>query len=93
MKLNGSNFNKICLLAAGLISITSITLLSSIVRAQTIPDETLGDESSVVTPQQLRDLIEGGAIRGENLFHSFSESPHVVSRVFPSLVSVFINMS
>ncbi len=41
--------------------------------AQLIPDDTLGIENSVVTPQQLRDLIEGGAIRGGNLFHSFSE--------------------
>ncbi len=41
--------------------------------AQLIPDDTLGMENSVVTPQQLRDLIEGGAIRGGNLFHSFSE--------------------
>ena len=70
MKFDGSNFNKTCLLTTGLISIVSF---SPIVEAQTIPDDTLGDESSVVTPQQLRDLIGGGAVRGENLFHSFSE--------------------
>jgi len=46
--------------------------------AQIIPDSTLGSESSVVTPN--RDIngsqserIDGGAIRGANLFHSFQE--------------------
>jgi len=41
------------------------------------PDNTLGDESSDVNPDtirgQLSDLIEGGAERGSNLFHSFQE--------------------
>ena len=41
--------------------------------AQLIPDNTLGAENSIVTPEALRDLIEGGAIRGDNLFHSFTE--------------------
>ena len=46
--------------------------------AQVIPDTTLGNENSVVTPnvnvQGLpASLIEGGANRGTNLFHSFSE--------------------
>lgn len=49
------------------------TVFSSIVEAQVIPDRTLGEETSVVTPQQLRSLIEGGAIRGDNLIHSFSK--------------------
>ena len=48
-------------------------VFSSNVTAQLIPDDTLGIENSVVTPQAIRDLIEGGAIRGENLFHSFLE--------------------
>ncbi len=43
-----------------------------------IADETLGDERSIVTPQDnIRglpgDRIEGGARRGDNLFHSFQE--------------------
>ncbi len=38
--------------------------------AQVIPDSTLGSESSQVTPNN---RIEGGAARGTNLFHSFSE--------------------
>ena len=54
------------------------TILSIPVSAQVIPDNSLGSENSVVTPNvtvkdALADLIEGGAIRGNNLFHSFSE--------------------
>ncbi|WP_189523389.1 filamentous hemagglutinin N-terminal domain-containing protein [Nostoc sp. PA-18-2419] len=38
------------------------------------PDNTLGSERSTVTPQnQLVDRVDGGAIRGTNLFHSFEE--------------------
>ncbi|WP_287312739.1 filamentous hemagglutinin N-terminal domain-containing protein [Moorena sp. SIO1G6] len=45
---------------------------------QITPDNTLGNERSVVTPNvtikgALADLIEGGAIRDSNLFHSFSD--------------------
>ncbi|RQH21807.1 filamentous hemagglutinin N-terminal domain-containing protein [Okeania hirsuta] len=42
--------------------------------AQIVPDNTLGEESSVVNSiDELKDQIEGGAIRGSNLFHSFQE--------------------
>lgn len=42
--------------------------------AQIAPDNTLGAENSEVKSiDELRDRIEGGAIRGGNLFHSFSE--------------------
>jgi filamentous hemagglutinin family protein len=45
--------------------------------AQPIPDGTLGVESSVVTPKVINgipsDQIDGGAIRGANLFHSFEQ--------------------
>lgn len=40
------------------------------IEAQIIPDSTLGNERSRLTPQN---VIEGGATRGANLFHSFSE--------------------
>ncbi len=53
---------------------------------QIIPDETLGAESSVVTPDNIKGIdsglaegealrvrISGGAVRGSNLFHSFRE--------------------
>ncbi|NET33307.1 MAG: S-layer family protein [Cyanothece sp. SIO1E1] len=44
--------------------------------AQVIPDQTLGSESSMLVPDvdiggELTDIIEGGAIRGGNLFQSF----------------------
>ena len=38
--------------------------------AQIIPDHTLGQENSIVTPNL---IIEGGAIRSNNLLHSFQE--------------------
>ncbi|NEO96074.1 MAG: filamentous hemagglutinin N-terminal domain-containing protein, partial [Moorea sp. SIO3G5] len=46
--------------------------------AQIVPDHTLGDNPSVVKPNvEVKglpaDLIEGGATRGDNLFHSFSD--------------------
>lgn len=50
--------------------------------AQVIPDATLGNEGSIVSPDRdIRGipsvLIEGGARRGANLFHSFQEfNPH-----------------
>ena len=48
------------------------------INAQITPDSTLGHENSVVRPNteingKLVDLIEGGATRGNNLFHSFLE--------------------
>ena len=44
------------------------------VKAQLIPDNTLGKESSLVNSiNSLEDRIDGGAIRGTNLFHSFQE--------------------
>ncbi|WP_158069541.1 two-partner secretion domain-containing protein [Moorena bouillonii] len=62
---------------------TSSVVLCSLLAATTAlgqitPDNTLGNESSVVTPNvnvkgNLADLIEGGAIRESNLFHSFSD--------------------
>ncbi len=50
---------------------------SMVLAQQIIPDETLGAESSVVTPDTIKgiesDRISGGAARGNNLFHSFRE--------------------
>ncbi|HEY9299051.1 MAG TPA: filamentous hemagglutinin N-terminal domain-containing protein, partial [Phormidium sp.] len=52
--------------------------LGNCVSAQIVPDNTLGDEHSVVTPNvNINGLpaerIDGGATRDVNLFHSFSE--------------------
>ncbi|NEP87222.1 MAG: filamentous hemagglutinin N-terminal domain-containing protein [Okeania sp. SIO2C2] len=44
------------------------------VNSQIIPDQTLGKENSVINSiYQLKEQIEGGVIRGANLFHSFQE--------------------
>ncbi|MCF2152125.1 filamentous hemagglutinin N-terminal domain-containing protein [Desmonostoc muscorum LEGE 12446] len=44
------------------------------VNAQIVPDNTLGSEESRVSPINSQvDLIDGGATRGANLFHSFRE--------------------
>lgn len=55
----------------------SLTIVSPAI-AQLTPDTTLGTESSLVTPNtEVRglpaDLIQGGATRGANLYHSFSD--------------------
>jgi filamentous hemagglutinin family protein len=41
--------------------------------AQINPDDSLDGERSRVNPSMVRDIIEGGAIRGSNLFHSFTD--------------------
>lgn len=63
-----------CIVLAG----TLLVGVSQGTVAQVVPDNTLGAESSVVTPNvNVRgidsDRIDGGATRGANLFHSFQE--------------------
>ena len=58
--------------------VLALVFLALPAQAQVIPDGTLGNENSVLIPNatiqdKLVDLIEGGAIRGENLFHSFEQ--------------------
>ncbi|QDL07008.1 hypothetical protein DP113_02905 [Brasilonema octagenarum UFV-E1] len=60
-----------------LATVFSLTYLS-VAKAQITPDNSLGAQPSVVTPNvQINgtpsDRIDGGAIRGDNLFHSFQE--------------------
>ena len=55
-----------------------ITVTSTPANAQITPDNTLGVESSRLTPNvQINgasaDRIDGGAVRGSNLFHSFTD--------------------
>lgn len=57
-----------------LIILSGLNLIASQnLYAQIIPDDTLGNESSIVTPSNGQINIEGGAIRINNLFHSFRE--------------------
>ena len=63
-----------CVALAGTLAVG----VSSVVLAQVVPDNTLGAEGSVVTPNvNIRgipsDRIDNGAIRGANLFHSFEQ--------------------
>ena len=64
-------------LAPSVVGVLFVTFSSSVF-AQITPDGTLGSEGTIVTPNQTikdlpADLIEGGASRGANLFHSFLE--------------------
>jgi filamentous hemagglutinin family protein len=64
------------LIAIGFFS--TFGLIAPAAVAQVIPDATLGAESSRLTPNVLiqggnADRIDGGATRGSNLFHSFSQ--------------------
>jgi filamentous hemagglutinin family protein len=61
-----------------MVAVSSIALVSPPIHAQSniVPDNTLGSESSIVSPEPSNALIEqitGGAQRGQNLFHSFEE--------------------
>jgi filamentous hemagglutinin family protein len=75
MKL--SNFLNYGFYTYCLVSLTEVCFFSTQVHAQIVPDRTLGSESSVVTPDVIKgidsDRIDGGAIRGSNLFQSFQE--------------------
>ncbi|PMB46716.1 hypothetical protein CEN41_05045 [Fischerella thermalis CCMEE 5330] len=61
------------------LSLYTISNFASITTAtaQIIPDNSLGVESSTVNPDVINglqsDRVDGGAIRGSNLFHSFQE--------------------
>lgn len=60
------------------VTIALIVAFGNSAKAQLIPDGSLGAENSVVTPNLTidgtpSDRIDGGAIRGNNLFHSFQE--------------------
>ncbi len=62
--------SKICLFWVAVF----LSQVSQEVKAQIVPDNTLGAESSVINSiDELRNRIQGGAIRGSNLFHSFQD--------------------
>jgi len=61
-------------LAAALAIVGATSTVGSSAIAQVRPDNTLGAESSRVTSAKPgADQIDGGATRGTNLFHSFSQ--------------------
>jgi len=66
-------------LPSSVIVFSSVLLLSCIQGswAQIVPDRTLGAEQSVVVPDVIKglpsDRIDGGAVRGSLLFHSFED--------------------
>lgn len=58
--------------------IGGVSIFGKCTQAQITPDRTLGNESSVIEPNVVingnpSDQINGGIIRGTNLFHSFQE--------------------
>ncbi len=56
-----------------LVALLIVAVTSLKAEAQINPDHTLGPDRSRLTPASDRTVIEGGARRGRNLFHSFRE--------------------
>ncbi|MBE9031227.1 filamentous hemagglutinin N-terminal domain-containing protein [filamentous cyanobacterium LEGE 11480] len=63
----------ICALGLGWLGAAQVSMAQNVI----VPDGTLGAERSTLTPAIIKglpsDRIEGGAIRGSNLFHSFQQ--------------------
>jgi len=73
-----SNISKFWQIAVTLATTSGVFFYGNGAIAQIVPDGTLGAESSIVRPNSdLRglpgDRIDGGAVRGSGLFHSFQE--------------------
>jgi filamentous hemagglutinin family protein len=63
-----------CVFAAAVLQTLAFSPSTLAQELKPIADDTLGAESSVVTPTSPQaDRIDGGAIRGANVFHSFSK--------------------
>ncbi|MEH2150433.1 filamentous hemagglutinin N-terminal domain-containing protein [Nostoc sp.] len=76
--MKSSIFTRLFSFLGGLAIATLSYFSQTIALAQIIPDDSLGAERSIITPNvdvkgATADQIDGGAIRGSNLFHSFSE--------------------
>jgi filamentous hemagglutinin family protein len=67
-------FNPNWYVVAG-ISLVFIPNTRILAQSNIVPDNTLGNENSIVTPDNSasQELVTGGAQRGQNLFHSFQE--------------------
>ncbi|MGF1478236.1 MAG: filamentous hemagglutinin N-terminal domain-containing protein [Cyanophyceae cyanobacterium] len=61
----------------GISGVLTFSSQEAIAQNQIVPDNTLGNERSIVTPDTIEgresDRLEGGARRSANVFHSFSE--------------------
>ncbi len=78
MNTRGCICNCSLLLWGSCLVLSGAVLTTDSASAQLIPDTTLSNESSVVTPNVninglASDQIDGGATRGANLFHSFGQ--------------------
>ncbi len=78
MNTRGCSCNCVPLLWSSCLILGGAMLTTDSALAQLIPDATLGNESSVITPNAninglASDKIDGGATRGANLFHSFGQ--------------------
>lgn len=76
--LHLSSMSRLVLLGAFLELAIAIAPDANPASAQIVPDTTLGDESSIINRDAIirgtpSDQIDGGAIRGFNLFHSFEQ--------------------
>jgi len=71
-------WNRSPLLWGSCLVLSGAVLTTGSASAQLVPDATLGNENSIVTPNVninglASDQIDGGATRGANLFHSFGQ--------------------
>ncbi|AFY57418.1 filamentous hemagglutinin family N-terminal domain protein [Rivularia sp. PCC 7116] len=74
MGANWQYSNKKLCFSVPLITAIALTFSANTVVAQVTPDQSQGKENSVVTPVNPNtERIDGGAVRGSNLFHSFKE--------------------
>ncbi|MBD2692073.1 beta strand repeat-containing protein [Anabaena catenula] len=70
--------NKVWFCRIAILALSPMIVGQPVVLAQIKPDTTLGNEASLVKPKvdikgAIGDFIDGGAVRGANLFHSFRE--------------------
>ncbi|MBT9314835.1 two-partner secretion domain-containing protein [Leptothoe spongobia] len=66
-------FGLVFVISYGTTAVHALSPDDGVLIAQIIPDDTLGNESSIVINDNNIDRVDGGAIRGANLFHSFQD--------------------
>ncbi|MBD0345451.1 MAG: hypothetical protein ICV63_11650 [Coleofasciculus sp. Co-bin14] len=71
-------------IALGISGTIAINSEYALAQSKIVPDSTLGAEGSIVIPSSgslPTEIIQGGSIRGTNLFHSFQEASGRLSRL------------